>query len=879
MVAPPSAIPAPDPTVTDSSPYVPQPPAPPYQSPSPPQSEAPPDWPPTDPFHPPPPDLSAMSALPAHAYALGEPAPQTPQQPDEDETMTSADEWPRPSSTTALTAPSALMYSRPSRPRRGPSPRALLACGVGLLVIALATTGVVVFSGSKSITTASEGKAQFAGRVFALDSAAATDGQDQQLAGVTAVDSTVVAVGGETDTIGDRGQFLVSTDGGRTYRLAPVRDAAGNEAAYGDTPRLVAGAPGAWVALGSRLADPAVWTSEDGTAWARQPDTAGALFGQTDRVFRLARTGSGFVAVGDTSTKGDHSDARPVVWLSGDGKRWERLADQQLAMSVSSGQVSLVDVTARGSTLITHALGATPGKKIGSIDTVWRSVDGGRTWEKAAISSPGGSFGFAMIATPSGFFIGRNIFNGGQHYAIVLKSSDARQWDPVGEIHVSGYGQLLRISGSDRGLVAAIEGNHKILLTRSKDGKSWQAAGEAAEPPQRSLVDIAATAGTTILVGSETGKGDTNAALAVLDSQGHQISVDFTKIKGAASADQLVDAMASSGGRTVAVGSTNGDAAIWNSADGRQWRRARTGITNHGRRRLVGVTSGPAGWLAVGYQMATAKQPLVITSSDGSSWLPDSSFESRPNSPLAPFAAASGPAGYVIVGEDSFSAAAWLSTDLKSWGRGTGAQAHDIVGTPSTGRWMHGVVAGPFGYVAVGGLNDPTVRDGPPTRPAVWASPDGRTWALHQLPLPGGADQATFQQAAARDNVILAAGTAAMPSGWKAFAFVSTDGGKTWQEPQLPGVANHSIVTALTATPRGFVIAGSTGLLGRTTVNLWVSGDGRSWSYVRAKGAVPSGNADQRLTALTPIGGQLVSTGLACDYLGEQPTLWRRPLP
>jgi hypothetical protein len=775
--------------------------------------------------------------------------------------------------------PLARQMSGPLPPRRSRFPWILMAAGTGVAVL---IAGVVVALSSvigQRETRSSTPGAQLAGRVFAPDPAATADGRDQWLSGVTAVDSTVVAVGGEADTIGDRAQFLVSTDGGRSFHLGTVRTPAGDEASYGDTPKLVAGAPGQWVALGSQQNDPTVWTSKDGRAWVRQPDTAGTAFNLADRVLRVAHTASGFVAVGDTSVRGDYSDARPVIWLSPDGRRWERMADQQLPMSVTSGNLSLVDVAASGRTVILHAQGAVAGGRQGSIDAVWRSGDAGRTWEKSSTPNPTNSYGIVVAATLDGFLFARNVVSGNQHYAVVMQSSDARQWTQVGEIHVPAYGQLLRFGESERGLVAVVATTGKVLLARSVDGRSWQSAGEVSTQAGRALQDVTATAGVTILVGTEPSRIDGNALLAVRDVQGQEIPVDLTRIPGAAPPDRLISAMASAGGRTVAVGSTNGDAAIWSSGDGRQWGRTPSGLTTPGRRRLVGVASGPSGWLAVGYDGLPSKQPLVVTSQDGATWQPDGSFKPSTHGQLAPFAAAYGPSGYVIVGEDAFSAATWHSADLKSWERGTATRAQDLEGAAGRGRWMRGITAGQFGYVAVGGLNDPTIRNAPSGRPAVWTSPDGKAWALLQLPLPDGATEATLQEVAVKDGVVIAAGTATTSTGWVVFAYLSIDGGKSWQQVRLPGMSASSIVTALTSTPRGFVIAGSAGPVGRTDVVLWTSRDGGIWSVDRPQGTGLTGNADHWLTAMAPVGGRLVATGLTADYLGEQATLWQGPLP
>jgi len=60
-----------------------------------------------------------------------------------------------------------------------------------------------------------------------------------------------------------RQQFFVSSDGGHTWRLAPLRAAGGGQPPPGHPAALLAGGPGGWVAVGPQ----AIWTSQDGLSW------------------------------------------------------------------------------------------------------------------------------------------------------------------------------------------------------------------------------------------------------------------------------------------------------------------------------------------------------------------------------------------------------------------------------------------------------------------------------------------------------------------------------------------------------------------------------------------------------------------------------------
>jgi hypothetical protein len=233
----------------------------------------------------------------------------------------------------------------------------------------------------------------------------------------------------------------------------------------------------------------------------------------------------------------------------------------------------------------------------------------------------------------------------------------------------------------------------------------------------------------------------------------------------------------------------------------------------------------------------------------------------------------------VVVGESGHSAGTWYSPDLKTWKPGGGK---DLSGTSTANRWMRGVVAGPSGYVAVGGFSDPSVKNGPRGRPAIWTSPDGATWTMKPLTPPTGVEEGWFDKVAAKGGVLVASGTATTGSGQSAFAYTSSDGGGTWQEVQLPSAGQagaETSLTALTATPKGFVLAGTTGASGRSDVVLWTSADGRSWTARTPHGTGLAGRGDQWLTGMTALGGDLLAVGVTADHRGEQPTLWQRPLP
>lgn len=108
-----------------------------------------------------------------------------------------------------------------------------------------------------------------------------------------------------------------------------------------------------FVAMGSSGVDVAVWTSANGTDWAKvahDPNVFGGTLQDHLTVTSVEAFGPGLVAVGHVSTDNDLEDA--VVWISPDGITWARLSDrvvfggpgQQMIEAVASFAGHLVAV-------------------------------------------------------------------------------------------------------------------------------------------------------------------------------------------------------------------------------------------------------------------------------------------------------------------------------------------------------------------------------------------------------------------------------------------------------------------------------------------------------------------------------------------------------
>ncbi|MEV4254565.1 hypothetical protein AB0J52_15555 [Spirillospora sp. NPDC049652] len=757
--------------------------------------------------------------------------------------------------------------------------KALVFGGAGIAVVAIAAGGVFAVTqmrdGGGSGPSAGA-KADEA--LFPLPVNLPSDGRDQQLAGVAAVGSTVVAIGGESDAQDARGLFLVSRDGGKTFTSATVSGPEDGSSGQGESPKAVAGSAHGWVAIGSRQGGGGlVWTSGDGRTWRRQPDAVGEPFGPNARIRRVVATDTGFAAVGETSTKGDYSDAVPTVWLSGDGNAWEARRDvQQIGLGERKGKVQLTEAAASGKTILLEATVTPDGRKAAPFRLSWRSTDGGRSWSGSDIPAPKGSRGLMVGGGAAGFVAVREIKAGNRQFGQAFTSKDGASWKQAGRLTPGGYRATQRLVGDGSGYAALVQRGNDLLISRSTDGGSWHDAGSLPVRPGQRVADAAAAGGRTVAVGEQPGSGDVNGLLAGWDAGGAGDPLDLAKVPGAVRRDHTVAGVGAANGRAVAVGGAGGDAAAWTSSDGSTWKLAQglgAAFTRPGAQRLTAVTGGTAGWLAVGSDQGHA---LVVTSSDGATWRAAdtaAAFRGTGATPPSTVAAASGPAGYVVVGAEGPSAAAWFSKDLQAWERGRGSGRDGLAADRDT-RWALGVAGGSFGYAAVGGVRG---REG--NRPAVWNSADGRQWKLQQLPLPGGVKEGHLTQVAAKGSTLVATGLAATPQGLGWLGYVSADGGRTWKQVPTPGGADQAVVTALTATPKGFAATATVARGGGADVLSLTSADGSSWAAAVQKGTGLGGGGDQSVTGLAPLGNTLLGVGRSVGGDADLPVLWTRPVP
>jgi hypothetical protein len=173
----------------------------------------------------------------------------------------------------------------------------------------------------------------------------------------------------------------------------------------------------------------------------------------------------------------------------------------------------------------------------------------------------------------------------------------------------------------------------------------------------------------------------------------------------------------------VVLGSSGDRSDTWVSTDGRTWTRSGDPDLGPGGASIDRLTSGPAGLVAVGTELAGGGQhPMAWWSADGLDWV-------RTGDALVGGGArdvASGPSGYVMVGaetvpaNDLSKAAFWFSPDGKAW------EAIPDDGTRALSE-PQAVASTEDGFVAVG-YQGTIGGMGAALSPIAWTSRDGRGW-------------------------------------------------------------------------------------------------------------------------------------------------------
>jgi hypothetical protein len=714
----------------------------------------------------------------------------------------------------------------------------------------------------------------------------------QTLTQVASSAGTVVAVGRQAGGDVTRAQFLVSTDAGSSWQVAPVRAASGGDPAPGHPAQLVVAGPQGWLAVGPD----AIWTSTDGRSWTLARTTGITPTDSGDRVQLLIRTATGYLAAGQNTAEGTG-----VVWTSPDGLHWLRETAAQAQLPVHRGTIVTINgAAAHGQDILLSGQMSPWYESAGPRNAMtWLSSDDGATWRTVSVpASQGAAGGLTGVAAAGGGFVAVRPLHSGQG-GVVYASANGSSWRYVTTLASASGLKISAVNGGTGGysVIGQVPRGAMYGFT-STDGTHWKKAASFGQAPGTTTGAAIIANGVLIATGATSTSTSTSTStragerpyLAVAGPGHDPRVVSVSSLAGAAITQTGVNAVAVDGQRRVVVGEQDGTLAIWSgpTAAGQNgagqtipgtWATA-TGLPPavHGTQRLTSVVHGPAGWLATGEAVAGTTSYLVAASSaDGRSWQPvRSSALARAHAVAIQAAADTG--GYVVVGRATASSgtvpAVWFSPDMRTWTRvSTGSGP---AGMPSPGQ-LAGVASATDGFVAVGAAG---------IDPAVWTSADGRHWTTHLLKIPGTGASAQLTQVAASGRTVVAFGQETWASGrTAALAEVSHDGGRTWTPVPftVSGVPPHgtaartATVTAVTAMSGGFTAVGSYGPARDRDVQVWTSANGNRWLTQTPHGTGLSGPGLQQISGLAATGTALTGVGFTATATGEQPTLW--PVP
>lgn len=632
----------------------------------------------------------------------------------------------------------------------------------------------------------------------------------------------------------------------------------------------------------------AVWIVDDG---AQTRVDGNKVFAGDDSVamYDVVAGPAGLVATGVRSKRG--WGARPAVWRSQDGTAWERTAADDLAPDGHPSLSSSV-ATASGVVLVGSI------RRGAEIDAMaWFSPDG-TAWETAPGPDFGGEGAQELndvVATGTGLLAVGSRYDGQRAVPATWRSPDGRSWVPgsgdfeLRDLGTDTFGTAVHeVVTTATGLMATGGGPVAERVWTSPDGERWSDLALPAEVESArgfNLELLASGAGDVVAASTAGGIpalfllhdgawSQVTAAPSGLPAPGASVCC----VELAALGDTLV-ASVGTFRSTPAVGGERHDVQVFTSGDGgTSWAPGDNRPLSHVV--LAGMVARPGGGVvAVGgrpYEPAYAEDGPVEfrawTSGDGHTW----TSEKLPPDTNDPYSTRF--LSDVAARDNRVVAVGWSygdDTDGVIFVKDGGAPIRAATATPGLGGpgnvMPRTACAGPSGFVAAG-----SVDVGPETDAAVWFSPDGDTWRSVPEPVFSGAGYQAIASCAAVGTGFVAVGYALAGDAADAAVWRSADG-LSWSRLVVASLGgdDSQYIDVLWTDGEHLLAAGGDSRNGRNEVALWSSDDGGAGWVRLALGPEFRGKASQSVSGIAVGKGRIVLAGV----VDNQVAIWSRPWP
>ncbi len=436
-------------------------------------------------------------------------------------------------------------------------------------------------------------------------------------------------------------------------------------------------------------------------------------------------------------------------------------------------------------------------------------------------------------------------WNAAEARSELWRSNNGREWqlvsDPSGAFAGAVINDLISFNGSvvavgARQVTGSPDGGVRPAVWLSTDGVEFvrlldqQIGGWRAEGPVGSMATVALVSGRLVAAGwhgagTVLGPGAESRGAVWISDDGSRWEPAFDgrgQLGPAGTAVHAVSARAD--GTVVAVGQSGTSAAIWESADIRQWHPVEGSggpvFSGPGEWRATAVVAGPGGDVVLGRSLQDGQNPVTrVWSNTGQRWdrlaIPElESVLLQSLDELRPGFIATG-VRFLTDGREA--SGVWASPNGADWSR------VEVEGLAVEAAATRDAVAVPSGVVTVGKTYD---------QPAVWVRPRaglaGEDVAAGS-PLPPPAWATIFQEQEASQS----APTRLQVAGSRMFGFSdrrvlwSSADGRAWVPAEFDeiGLATVDRVSQIVATDSQYVLISA-----GADAEVWISADGLRWS-------------------------------------------------